>query len=146
MNNLVGKPFQPMDLHLIDLQEWERDHMDFDQVKRISAVGMMWSIYDGDLIIAITGFVKHWDGVYEVFVYPSVYTSRHPITYVRQIKRYLDSVAKTFRMRRQQTTSLANERTDRWMRLLGFVNEGTLVGYTIEGLDCRMWARFPKCQ
>lgn len=146
MNNFRSEPFQIKDIYLIELQQWERDHIDIKQVERLMTAGMMWTIYLDERILAIVGFFKHWDGVYEVLVYPSIHTSEKPIAYVKQIRRYLNQIAKSMDMRRQQTVSLANEKTDRWMRLLGFVMEGTLVGYTVEGLDCRMWARFPKWQ
>lgn len=130
----------------IELQPWERDHMNHKVVTKLAEVGMLWTLkMDGD-ILAIVGFFEHWQGVFEVIVFPSVHTHKAPVFYVKKIRHYLNIIAQSFGMRRQQTVSTATPEQDRWMRLLGFELEGTLKAYTVEGLDCKQWARFPEWQ
>lgn len=147
MNDRVEPtPFTYTDLFEIELQPWEQAHINYEKVLATAQVGMFWTLRTDGVILAIVGFVELWQGVYEVIVYPSVHTHKRPVDYVFRIRRYLNAIARGFHMRRQQTVSLADEPTDRWMRALGFQLEGTLKAYTIEGRDCRLWARFPKWQ
>lgn len=146
MNNIYVRPFEPDDWAAIELRQWERENISVDSVFAISSYGQLFTVFIGDTILALFGFWKKWEGVYEVYVYPSTHTNSRPIFYVRWVRRLLDTIAKSHRMRRQETTSLADEQTDRWMRALGFECEGTKRQFTAKREDCRMWVRFNEVE
>lgn len=137
-----AEPFIPEHWFQIELRQWERDNINPMSVAAIADYGMLFTLFlDGD-ILAIVGFYEKWEGVFEVYVYPSIHTPRYPVFYVKKIRRYLGTIAKSHKMRRQQTYSLADDATDRWMRALGFQCEGTCREFTARREDVRMWVRF----
>lgn len=140
--NFHTDTFRPSDWQEIQLRQWERDNINPDSVLALSSYGQLFTLYLDNDILAIVGFWEKWEGVFEVYVYPSIHTNRFPIFYVKRIRRFLNMIAQSHRMRRQQTISLAEDATDRWMRLLGFECEGTLRAFTARHEDCRMWVRF----
>lgn len=136
------RPFIPSDWQDIDLRQWERENINFDSVLAISGYGTLFTVFGDGVILAIMGFWKKWEGVYEVYVYPSNTTPRYPVYYVKRVKSLLKTIAASHNMRRQQAISLASERNDRWMKALGFECEGTMRQFTERREDCKMWARF----
>jgi len=135
-------PFIPQDWQEIDLRQWERENINVESVYAVSSYGQLFTVRQDGRILALMGFWQKWDGVWEVYVYPSIHTPKYPVFYVKRVRNLLRTIARSHNMRRQQTISLADESTDRWMKALGFECEGTLKEFTPKREDCRMWARF----
>jgi len=138
--------FNPTHWQDIELRAWERENINYESVLAVSSYGQLFTMIVDDKILAIVGYWQKWEGVFEVYVYPSIHVKDYPVFYVRRIRRYLKQIAQTFRMRRQQTISLADDETDKWMKAVGFECEGTLKAFTRGGEDCRMWVRFNEVE
>lgn len=92
-------------------------------------------------VLAILGYYQPWGGVADVYVLPSIYIHRYAKSFMKYVIAYIDRLSNDLGLHRIQTTSVANGQTDSWMRRLGFTCEGTLVKYTVDGQDYRMWAK-----
>lgn len=79
-------------------------------------------LYDGRVLFC-AGFHQLWPGVLEVWMIPSVYIRKVPISFGRTIKRYIDRLAEDFKAHRLQTTSYDDPFHAKWMAFLGFENE-----------------------
>ncbi len=97
-------------------------------------------MYDGR-IITCAGFLELWDGVAEVWQIPTIYVSLCPILFAKTIRGYIETIAEQFKYHRLQTSSPADALHDRWMRYLGFIEEGTMQMYSKDKQNYRMWAR-----
>lgn len=100
-------------------------------------------IYDGRIIMC-AGFMDMWEGVCELWQIPTVYVHLCPVLFAKTTRAYIESIAETFKYRRLQTASLADDVNDRWMTYLGFTQEGTMQQYTVTGQAYKMWARIFK--
>lgn len=103
---------------------YERTYLIMDQ--SIAAGTMFY----GDTILACFGIHCTFPGSYEAWILPSQYVAIAPIFFVKTIKQYLDSFAKTFQCHRIQTTSIDDPFHERWMSAIGFQKEGTLRQFT----------------
>lgn len=97
-------------------------------------------MYDGR-IIACMGFWNLLPGVAEVWLIPSVYVKTVPKFFVREVNRYLTQVAETCAWHRAQTVTRSDLFHRRWMKALGFVEEGVMKQYH-EKQDYIMSARY----
>ncbi len=136
-----ARPFMAVDIENIELREHECEI----EVRRMAARD--WTpaastlVHDGN-IVAIIGYYVLWDGVIEVFVIPSRHLHTCAFQYVRYMKRMVDRLATDdCTLHRIQTRSLADDCTDKWMKLLGFEKEGVLKRFTSNQKDYNMWAR-----
>jgi hypothetical protein len=86
-------------------------------------------LYDGRILF-VAGFCKLWNGVFELWMIPSVYAPSAPVFFVRTLKRYITAIARDFKAHRMQTTSFDDDFHEKWMGVLGFQKEGTLRAFT----------------
>lgn len=140
------RPFEPEDWNNIDLRQWERDNVNKESVFAVSTYGILFTVFGDGEIIALMGFYEKWKGVFEVLIFPSNNTPKHPAYYVRKVRSLLDTIAKSHGMRRQQAYARACDEDDKWMKVLGFKCEGTLKEFTARREDCRMWVRFNEVE
>lgn len=96
--------------------------------------------YDGR-IIAIMGFIILWDGVIQGWVVPTTYVYTVPVGFAKTVKRYIESLAETFRCHRFQTGSYDDPMHARWMKFLGFESEGVSRQFTPDKRDYVNYAR-----
>lgn len=136
MSRLV--PFKPDHLDIFDMRSHEAGNMD---VAYLLGVPNAFSLICAGRIVAVIGYYELWKGVLDVFVVPSIHVPQHKKSLVKLVRGALNRLWTDLGLHRIQTSSLADEETDRWMRHLGFHCEGTMVRYTKDGLDYRMWAR-----
>lgn len=132
-------PFNPAHIQQMALRQVELKDCGRQMLASLCAASTCKTLIVGSRIIAVCGFHDDWYGVRTIFVVPSLYINKHRFAFLRFIKRELDKLSAC--TRRLQTCSRADEDTDRWMRYLGFVLEGTMVGYSKSGQDYRMWSR-----
>ncbi len=117
-----------------------QNYFGVEKAKALVDLSMANTLMDDGRIIAIVGFYELWQGVYELWAVPSVHIEKHPVAYVRQVKRYVKQIYENFGAHRLQTTSIANHKHDKWMEALGFSYEGTLAKFGPDMLNYRMWA------
>lgn len=98
--------------------------------------------------LAILGYTNKWEGVIEVYVLPSKNLSRLPgalsFRFVRHLQKILNNMLEDMPIHRMQTDSVADDATDKWMRVLGFTCEGTMPYYTPTKDTHRRWARYKE--
>ncbi len=144
MNRII--PFRPDHLDLLILRENERVSLGGPEGLKESAhhildQGMAGTIFVDGRVICVLGYHPLWDGVYQVWIIPSVYLETYRFPNVKIVRGMLASVAKTHGVRRFQTSCLADDLHNRWMTFLGFQEEGRMIEYTCDGKDHVMWSK-----
>jgi hypothetical protein len=85
-------------------------------------------VIDGKLICSF-GYVVLLPGVAEVWLFPSIYACDHAVSFVREVKGYIESTAKVLNWHRVQTVTEDIPQHRKWMSVLGFVEEGIMKKY-----------------
>lgn len=134
-------PFKPAHLDLIEVREADQIHIGAEQMQYVAEAGMSGTVFYDGRVLGIIGWYEHWDGVYEIFMIPSIYVRKYAKTLIPIIKQYLDSLFTVHGAHRLQSTAWATDEMDRWMEYIGFRCEGTLAQYTKNKVDYRIWAR-----
>lgn len=134
----------------MQLRESEKAYLSADprakeKLNALVKLGVGGTIFKDNLIIGIIGYYQLWEGVYEVWAFPSTHVSQHAMTYLRMTKRYIQMMEKTHNVKRFQTLAIADDLHDRWMRFLGFTNEtpNGMREYSIFGQTFNLWSRIP---
>lgn len=96
-------------------------------------------IYNGR-IIACLGFFMLLPGVAEVWLIPSVWVPTVPKLFIQEIRRYLEVTGKTLNWTRAQTVTRHDDFHRRWMKAIGFEEEGLMKKYHM-GSDYILSAR-----
>lgn len=110
-----------------------------DQMAKVSVQAGTF-IFNGRILF-VAGFCKLWEGVFEVWMIPSIYADAYPVFFARTIKRYLDRIMTDFSAHRLQTTSFNDTFHERWMGFLGFQKEGKLRQFTENKNDMCQYGR-----
>lgn len=110
--------------------EWEDGLCLPDAAKKVEAmadnsVQAFTFIHDGR-VLACAGFLITFPGIIQGWIIPSKYIHTAPVSFARKIKRYVESLAKTFKCHRFETSSYDDDFHHTWMTWLGFEKEGTL--------------------
>lgn len=92
---------------------------------------------DGKTILGVLGVVPMTPGVCEVFIIASEQQKDHPLTFARAIRKELFTLKAKFR--RIQAVSKPDAFHRRWLSWLGFLEEGLLKKYGLDGEDMLMW-------
>lgn len=139
--------FHPKHLEVANVRQHEADNVltmkhAYDYIENLANKSKQAGtfMYDGR-IITCAGFLELWDGVAEIWQIPSIYVSLCPTLFAKTIRGYVETIAEQFKYHRLQTCSPADPLHDRWMKFLGFTEEGTMKSYTKDKKDHRMWAR-----
>lgn len=137
-------PSHPEHLKMFDLRSEEAASMGaMDSQEAILALitrDTSATLVEDGRILAIIGFTDLWPGVIEVWVLPSVYANLYPRKFLRGIKRQLDGLIEGLQPHRIQTMAIADVKHDKWMRFMGFEDEGLRRKYTADQVDYRSWA------
>jgi hypothetical protein len=138
--------FNKSHLDIIDLQEEFKPILGLEGIRFIldklplpGADGVTLTC-DGKILCCF-GFITRVPGVVEVWLFPSIYVRDHSIVFVREINGYIESTAQVLNWHRVQTLTPDNLLHRKWMRILGFVEEGTMRKYH-EKKDYIMSARY----
>lgn len=147
MNNVETIPYDVHHIQVMDMRDEERAYLDGlgDGYERLVKAAEMsieagTFIYDGR-ILCCAGFMRLWPGVLEGWIIPSKWVSVAPIAFAKHMKRYIESVAKSFGCHRFQTSSNEGVVQERWMKFLGFEKEGTMKKYSYDKKDYHIYAR-----
>lgn len=137
----IGTP--PLEvIRRLELRQHENEIFTVEQIKTLVDNSICAAYLIEDIVIAIIGYVELWEGVVEVWILPSKHLKKYAKSFIRGAKVALRVIMEDNNLHRVQTHSLADPATDSWMRHMGFVCEGTLVGYTQNRHDYRMWAKY----
>lgn len=89
-------------------------------------------------IICCWGHVDTYHGTAELWLIPSVYLPKMPLSFYKGVKSHLDAIADGFN--RVQTHCIHDNLHNRWMKFLGFTKEGVLKKFW-HGADYAVWGR-----
>lgn len=130
-------PYKCGDIFKINAMEKEFDLGEQDILATRENVAA-YSVFDGEKIIAVFGFTRIFEHVYEGWSILSEDIKKIPVTVVRIAR----IAIRTLKARRiQMTTRFDLECGKRWARLLGFEQEGILRKYGPDGADHILYAR-----
>lgn len=142
--------FHPKHLDILQIQdEYRNTVLNLDNAKTLlnnipgGEQGEALTLMIDGRILACCGYFLVLPGVAQVWVLPSIYVHDHSLIFVRVIDRYLKSLFKTFDWHRMQTVTEVNDKHRRWMKVLGFKEEGIMEQY-FNGRDYIMSARLLK--
>ena len=96
-------------------------------------------IIDGR-IISCGGINLGYFGNADIWQMPSIYVKDYTVVYGKYIRRWINETRKKYALHRLETTCLDDELHNRWMKFLGFEQEGKKRKW-INGQDYIMWAR-----
>lgn len=140
--------FEPGHLNFLKLRpEYQDTVFNLERAKRVlyhipgGAEGDALTLIVDDKILACFGYFLIFPGVVQVWLLPSIYLDEHPIIFVRIVKRYIEQTADVFNWHRVQTVTEVNDKHRRWMKTLGFVEEGVMKKY-FNNQDYVMSARY----
>ena len=131
--NFVGQKFLDTDIALL--------------LHYYAAHGPAFTILNEKEIIGIAGVVILWPGVGEAWTFLNPSFKRYAKSIHRAVKEKLQEIMDTFNLHRVQTTVLDGfEAGIRWVKRLGFEEEGIMKAYGPNGEDFIRFARVRKCQ
>lgn len=144
MEQFKKVPFHVEHIKLMDLRQLEiEDVLSIGSVQSALAVAgereAVTLIHKGR-IIACMGFFMILPGVAEVWLIPSVWVPTVPKLFIQEVRRYLEVTAEVVSWHRCQTVTRCDNFHRRWMKAIGFEEEGVLRNYS-NGQDFIMSAR-----
>ncbi len=142
MSSITSKPSTPEHLNDLQVRDHELNYIGLDNLAGLIAGSTSVTYFIEDKPVAIVGYIKVWPGTIEVFVIPDKRLKEHGYKVVRHLKKILTIMLEDLPIHRMQTDSLADDETDKWMRVLGFTCEGTMPYYTPEKHTYRRWGRY----
>ena len=148
MGDIVIVPFDPHHIQVMDIREIEKQTTFalpdvYERIVEFTKTGTGEAgtfLYDGR-ILCCAGFRVVWEGVVEGWIIPSVWIKEAPISFAKYMRRYVESVAKTFKCHRFQTVSPDDAFHERWMNWMKFEKEGTMRDYTHNKKSYCLYAR-----
>lgn len=100
-------------------------------------------VVDGT-VVAVGGLVMLWDGVAEIWlgVGDVEWAKKHTRKFVGICTQMVDSTAKAAGLRRLQCTTVADSKMScRFVEALGFISEGQMPGYGVDGSNHVRYAK-----
>lgn len=151
MSNVQLIPFKVEHLQQFNMRDdearwYNNPDVVTNQFAALAANAVAGSLFVGDKLVAIIGWLPMWKGVVEVWSYPCTDIHHYGMIYLRTVRKQLDFIQRVIRPHRIQTHSQADPLHDRWMTWLGFKCEGTLKNYSCDKQDFRIWAVWAEQQ
>lgn len=104
----------------------------------LANAGQSFTAIEGDQVIAIAGIAMQWEGRAIAWALVSEDAGKHFLTIHRAVKGFLDQCD----IRRIEAFVDSDfEHGMKWMKMLGFENEGLMRKFSIIGNDCYLFAR-----
>lgn len=132
-------PFSPGHLDIIQMRAHEFEVLTLDGICGLAKSGECHTYIYRGRILCIAGKVDRWQGVAEVYIIPSVYVPIYAVAFQKAVKAQLNLWSEKYH--RLQTASIDDDRTERWMKSLGFKSEGVLEQYAPNRINYRQWSR-----
>jgi RimJ/RimL family protein N-acetyltransferase len=135
-------PFEAWHLYQMQLQPHEMEmlnHKRFLAAVATPGNDCRSTFHDGKLL-GSAGYVKLWDGCYEMFIIPSKYIFEYPHVAFRVCYRTMSILKAHPDIHRLQSCNWDNPTRIKFAEKLGFVVEGRLRSYTSKREDYLMMA------
>lgn len=148
---LIIKPFEPEHLGQMTPRRFEAAEMAYVgdpelYVRAYLQRGPAWSGFVGNRIMGCAGVCVLWRGVGEAWMVTTDLAARMPLAFHRAIASRLDEVMMSMNLwRLQAIIHTEHEVSRRWVRRLGFEEEGTMQRYGPDGKDYVRFARVTPC-
>jgi len=136
---IVAKPFRESHADLFESSgDYERQFKaSIPMLAQLGAIDQCSThIVDGRILV-IAGYMEIAPGVAELFIYPSKYAREYRRDFYSEVKFCVQHLKALFR--RVQCAGEETELSRRWLTKLGFVYEGTLRSYTVDGSNMTIW-------
>lgn len=143
MSRINHVPFEPGHLLLMDLRDHEKKILGDNPATKV------YGLHEGcaattmlceGRVVCVLGYLELWPGVWDIWIFPSVYMKDYALPISREIRRIMDNRLQNSQVHRIQSACLADPLHDRWMEFLGFQCEGVLQQYGADKQDFKMWA------
>lgn len=108
-----------------------------DLLRSLPPGASAWTACDGERCLAVGGYAEHWPGRIGVWAFLAEDAGDRMLALTRTVRGTLDQLRNA---RIEATTVTTFAAGHRWLRLLGFVREGTMRRYA-HGLDYDLYAR-----
>lgn len=140
MSKVIAKPFRAAHLDIFEGAtpfDDEEVHKNLPMLIELGRLDQcVINILDGR-ILYIGGYLSAAPGVVEAFIYPSKFALEKPKTYYAEAKFWVANLKAQHR--RVQCWGNDTEVSRRWLEHLGFVYEGCLRNYTVNGSSMLVW-------
>ncbi len=138
---MVIVPFAPEHLDILILQP-SQEHFSslFDKTygPALAKAGPCFTAIENDQIIACSGVVKHWENRATAWALISKNAGPYFVRIHKAVQRFLDSTD----IRRIEAYADANfDQGHRWLKMLGFEEEGYMRSFSPLGDDAVLYAR-----
>lgn len=137
-------PFEPWHLHWLTLQPTQAHLTELltdAHGEAIQKAGPCYSAFVGYDVIACAGIIQMWPGRAQVW---SLLSDKLPL-YARDIHRAVKNYLLAYRVRRLECiVDPRHEAAVRWAEHLGFVKEGVMRAYDMQGNDQAMYVRLSR--
>lgn len=110
-------------------------------VTQLTKSGPSFTLIIRDQILAIGGFFKYWDGVFECWQIPSKNVPAYAKNYSRHVRYKMREFERQYNIKRVQSSCPNDDSHDRWMKFLGFSKECILKKFGPLGEDYALHAR-----
>lgn len=138
--------FEPWHIDVIDLREMDRlsiggiEYRDMikDQAKR----GMALTGFFGTDVVAIIGLIPFWSGVADAWAVTSPLVDKMKLSFHRAVCKGFKEVLECNNLHRvQAAVHVKHVQSQKWLKALGFVDEGLMRKYGPDGGDYHRYAR-----
>ena len=138
---MVVVPFNPAHLEILALQPSQVHFsklFDPEYGPALAAAGPCFTAVEGDEIIACSGVIKHWENRATAWALISGNAGPYFVRIHKAVKRFLDT---TDFKRVEAYADAGFEQGHRWLKMLGFEEEGYMRCFSPVGDDAVLYAR-----
>lgn len=146
MSKVNTEPFKFEHIDLLELREHERETLfelpgGPEMLEGLAEHSTAVTLFVDGKAVCVYGYYEMWPGVCEVFLLPSVYVPLYSQLVLRRVKQGLKNLEGLNYFHRIQITSLDDELHCRFIKWLGFEEEGVMRAYTNKKENYKMWSR-----
>lgn len=106
------------------------------QAVKKETMGPAFTATVGETYLGSAGIAILWAGVGEAWMILAPEVEKHGIWLTRTVRRVFEDIREAFNLRRvQATVRVDSPRNQRWIDLLGFKEEGTMLKYGPDGAN-----------
>jgi len=128
-------------LDLIQFNQWDLQVSPGQDVIPVFLSGPAFTLFKDGKIVAIGGVARLWNGVGEAWTIPANGMA-HPLLFHRTIKRMIETIEKAEGFHRIQAVVMKSHlKAHKWIKKLGFEDEGKMTSYGPHGEDFIRYAR-----
>jgi len=118
------KIFKAEHLELAEIESVDEKFCTYENMKQLEQHMSGTFMQDGR-VVAFAGIVKNGDAG-EVWVIPTIYLKQYRFSFIKQLQYIIETMARSTDLKKMQSSCFNTKKIQRWMKLLGFKNEGKL--------------------